>query len=125
MSILYICMFNIQQFASFLLTIGSLRQEGRRELDRVCVCINGYMQPCPFIRCLYPALSEVEDGFVDRVSFCSPRSRLLMEEEVDVWCNTLKHPYQTITHWHEHGGQEYTYNDEAKQDYRLFAMMIP
>ena len=52
-----------------------------------------------------------------------------MEEEVDAWCDTLKeehlqtlkHPYQTIAHWHEHGGQEYTYNDEAKQDYRLFA----
>lgn len=50
----------------------------------------GTCKPGPFIRHLYPMLSEVEDGFLNRFFFRSPQTRLLMEDEVDEWCIELK-----------------------------------
>ena len=63
-------------------SIGYQRQEGKQQLDKVCLCITGFLQPLPFIQRLYPSLMEYNDGFVDRFLICSPRPKLLLEEEV-------------------------------------------
>lgn len=85
---------------------GYQKQEARQQVDKVCLCIAGFLQPQPFIQ-LYPALMESNDGFLDRFLICSPRPKLLLEE-VEEWCTELfRQPlksllaiYQLITRWH-------------------------
>lgn len=73
---------------------------------------------------------ECNDGFVDRFLICSPRPKLLLEEEVEEWCKkladqplkSLSPVYQQISHWHENNSQlVYTFSPQAKEHYRLFA----
>ena len=69
---------------------------------------------------------EYNDGFVDRFLICSPRPKLLLEEEVEEWCSKLSDQplkslspvYRLIVRWHSHGSRVYT---PAKEQYRLFA----
>ena len=76
----------------------------------------------------YPQLTEIDDEFVDRFAICSPKVRLLLEEEVEEWSTklgdknlkTLEEPYRVISKWHQ-SEQPYTYSTEAKEQYRLFA----
>lgn len=67
---------------------------------------------------------------MDRFLICSPRPKLLLEEEVEEWCGKLKSQrlkslsrvYSLITRWHPSGVQRnYTFSDQAKEQYRLFA----
>ena len=111
-------------------SIGYQRQEGKQQLDKVCLCITGFLQPLPFIQRLYPSLMEYNDGFVDRFLICSPRPKLLLEEEVEEWCSQLSDQplkslsavYRLIVRWHSHGSPHvYTFSPPAKEQYRLFA----
>ena len=94
----------------------------------MCICIHGYIQPGPFVQRHYPQLTEIDDGFVDRFAICSPKVRLLLDEEVEEWSTklrdenlkTLEEPYCVISKWHQ-SGQTYTYSTEANEQYRLFA----
>lgn len=61
---------------------GLKQSEGRQEIDNNCVCIHGFLQPQPFIERIYPLLTESDDGFVDRLLVCFPKTHILMEE---VW----------------------------------------
>ena len=108
--------------------IGYQKQEARQQVDKVCLCIAGFLQPQPFIR-LYPALMESSDGFLDRFLICSPRPKLLLEE-VEEWCTKLSRQplkslsvvYQLITRWHRSSlPHVYTFSPQAKEQYRLFA----
>ncbi len=109
---------------------GYQKQEARQQVDKVCLCIAGFLQPQPFIQRLYPALMESNDGFLDRFLICSPRPKLLLEEEVEEWCTKLSHQplkslsavYQLITRWHRSSlPHVYTFSPQAKEQYRLFA----
>lgn len=109
---------------------GYQKQEGKQQLDKVCLCIAGFLQPLPFIQHLYPSLMECNDGFIDRFLICSPKPKLLLEEEVERWCDklstqplkSLSTVYQLICHWHKGDSQYiYTFSLEAKEHYRLFA----
>ena len=62
---------------------GYQKQEGRHELEKVCLCIAGFLQPLPFIQRLYPGLTECNDGFVDRFLLCSPHPKMPLDEEVE------------------------------------------
>ena len=61
-------------------------------------------------------------------AICSPKVRLLLEEEVEEWSTKLgdenlkirEEPYRVISKWHQ-SEQTYTYSTEAKEQYRLFA----
>ena len=73
---------------------------------------------------------ECNDGFVDRFLICSPRPKLLLEEEVEEWCaklsdqplKSLSPVYRLITRWHHNGIPHiYTFTPQAKEQYRLFA----
>ena len=83
----------------------------------------------PFIQRLYPALTECNDGFVDRFLLCSPRPKLLLEEEVEEWCSKLHNhtlksltkPYSIISRWHRDVPRVYTFSESAKEQYRPFA----
>ena len=99
----------------------------QQQLEKVCLCIAGFLQPLPFIQRLYPSLRECNDGFVDRFLICSPRPKLLLEEK---WCSKLSSQrikslspvYSLVSRWHPNGQQhKYTFSDEAKEQYRLFA----
>ena len=78
--------------------------------------------------CPAPLPTTIDDGFVDRFAICSPKVRLLLEEEVEEWSTklgdenlkTLEEPYRVISKWHQ-SEQTYTYSTEAKEQYRLFA----
>ena len=108
--------------------VGYQKQEGKQQLDKVCLCIAGFLQPLPFIQRLYPSLMECNDGFVDRFLICSPRPKLLLEEEVEEWCTKLSDQplkslasvYRLITRWHRNA-HVYTFTPQAKEQYRLFA----
>ena len=56
----------------------------------MCLCITGFLQPIPFIQRLYPGLTECNDGFVDCFLLCTPRPKLLLEEEMEEWCSKLE-----------------------------------
>ena len=56
------------------------KSEGRQEVGQTCVCISGYVQPQPFKERIYPQLTESDDGFIDRLLICTPKTRMLMEE---------------------------------------------
>ena len=110
--------------------IGYQKQEGKQQLDKVCLCIAGLLQPQPFIQRLYPSLMECNDGFVDRFLICTPRPKLLLEEEVEEWCTklstqplkSLTDVYRLITRWHCNGSRQvYIFSPQAKEHYRLFA----
>jgi len=62
---------------------------------------------------------------VDRLAICSPKVRLLLEEELEEWSEkldeeslkTLEEPYHIISKWHWSS----TYSAEASEHYRLSA----
>lgn len=60
--------------------VGLRKEGGRQEVDRNCVCISGFVQPQPFFTRIYPQLTESDDGFVDRLLVCIPKTRVLREE---------------------------------------------
>ena len=73
---------------------------------------------------------EFNDGFIDRFLICSPRPKLLLEEEVEEWCGKLKAQplksmsavYKLICRWHRSESQHtYTISPQAKEHYRLFS----
>ena len=99
-------------------------------MEKVCLCIAGFLQPLPFIQRLYPSLRECNDGFLDRFLICSPRPKLLLEEEVEEWCNKLSSQplksiskvYSLISRWHSNKLlRNYTFSSQAKEEHRLFA----
>ena len=116
-----------------MFSIGSINQETRQEVDKVCVAIHGYLQPGPFLMRQYPLLAELNDGFVDRFLLCSPKPKLLMQAEVDAWhaklkdetLQSLSQPYKLICKWHAQATPtdpfEYTYTPEGKEVYRSFS----
>ena len=105
---------------------------GKQELEKVCLCITRFLQPIPFIQRLYPGLTECNDGFVDRFLLCTPRPKLLLEEEVEEWCSKLEQydlkslakPYSIISRWHRDVQRVYTFSPSAKEQYRLFSNEI-
>ena len=58
---------------------GLKHSDGHQEVDHDCVCINGYLQPQPFLERIY-LLTESDDVFVDRLLVCFPKTHILMEE---------------------------------------------
>lgn len=116
----------------FYLT-GYQKQDSKQQLDKVCLCVCGFLQPLPFIQKLYPSLKELRDGFLDRFLICSPRPKLLLEEEVEDWCTKLSQEhlqslskvYKLISCWHNTTlPRNYAYSSQAKEEYRLFANEI-
>lgn len=111
---------------------GYQKQEGRHELEKVCLCIAGFLQPLPFIQRLYPGLTECNDGFVDWFLLCSPRPMMPLDEEVEEWCDKLKQyalksmekPYSITSRWHHDIQSVYTFSPSAKEQYRLFSNKI-
>ena len=63
-----------------ILYVGLRKQDGRQEVERNCVCISGFVQPQPFLTRIYPQLTESDDGFVDCLLVCIPKTRVLREE---------------------------------------------
>ena len=117
----------INVFHTIIIKItGYQKQEGKQQLDKVCLCIAGFLQPLPFIQRLYPPVKECNDGFVDRFLICSPQPKLLLEEEVEEWCGklstqplkSLSPVYSLIHKWHNCKSQ-YTFSSQAKEHYRL------
>ena len=60
--------------------VGLRKEGGRQEVDRNCVCISEFVQSQPFFTRIYPQLTESDDGFVDRLLVCIPKTRVLREE---------------------------------------------
>ena len=56
------------------------KTEGREETKHNCVCINGFIQPQPFLTRYYPQLTETVDGLADRLLVSFPKTHILMEE---------------------------------------------
>lgn len=87
---------------------GLSNEEGRQVCARNCVCICGFLQPQPFIQHTLPQLKEFSDGFIDRLLLSMPRTRVLEEEELDIWCtalqvypiDSLQKPLQLLAKWH-------------------------
>jgi hypothetical protein len=44
--------------------------------------MHGYLQPQPFIERIYPQLIESDDGFVDRLIVCFPKTKILLESVI-------------------------------------------
>ena len=69
---------------SFIITVsdvlGLKKSEGRQETSNNCICIHGYLQPLPFIERIYPQLTESDDGFVDWLLVCFPKTKILLEQ---------------------------------------------
>ena len=65
---------------AYLKHTGLKKSEGRQEIEHNCVCIYGYLQPQPFIERTYPQLMDCDDGFLDRLLFCFPKTQVLLEE---------------------------------------------
>ena len=64
----------------FIYITGLKSSEGRQETAHNCVCMHGYLQPQPFIERVYLQLIESDDGFVDRLLVCFPKTHILLEE---------------------------------------------
>lgn len=108
---------------------GLKKSEGRQETNHNCVCMHGYLQPQPFIERIYPQLTESDDGFVDRLLWCIPKTKMLMEKEVDEWCEklhtsplpSLVKPFGLIADWHKDGGHEYVFSEKGMQVFTSFS----
>ena len=82
------CSFNILEpkhiivvYLSLLVSyVGLQKCDGRQQTDHNCVCIHGYLQPQPFIEKVFPQLKESDDGFIDRLLICFPKTHVLLEE---------------------------------------------
>lgn len=114
----------------FIISGYKQQNEGQQQLDKACFCIAGFLQPLPFIQRSYPSLAECNNGFVDRFLICSPRPKLLFEEEVEEWCRKLSNKkiesltdfYKLISLWHStEDATTYSFSNSAKEQYRLFA----
>ena len=89
-------------------TLGSRKTEGREEIKEACVCIGGFLQPIPFVQRHYSTIYESGDGFADRILLCTPKPKLLKEDEVKEWISrleaiglmSLEPVYSLIDEWH-------------------------
>ena len=127
------CLTTTAQLSSSFLT-GYQKQEGKQQVEKVCLCITGFLQPLPFIQRLYPSLRECNDGFLDRFLICSPRPKLLLEEKVEEWCEklssqrlkTISKVYSLIGCWHSSKvRRNYTFSRQAKDSTTSFLMKSP
>ncbi|XP_028418679.1 uncharacterized protein LOC114544164 [Dendronephthya gigantea] len=107
---------------------GKVEKRERREvLLESTLALGGFTQPEPFLQ-LFKPLAKTKDGFLDRILICSIKPRLLLEEEVEQWCEKLEEyttqefsgVYKTIFDKHENG-VEYCYSPEAKEKYTEYA----
>lgn len=114
--------------------IGTHGKDGGKEgVDEACLCICGFLQPQPYIQKILPTLLESNDGFADRILVCSPTPHLLMEREVEEWCDkhrlkplqTLGPVYKAIAEIHEKFTPDspmyYKYGQAGKQVWQLFS----
>lgn len=116
-----------------VILVGFRKAEGREEIKEACVCIGGFLQPVPFVQKHYSTIYECGDGFADRILLCTPKPKLLKEDEVEEWVTkleatgltSLEQVYSLIQDWHT-GDEEivYTFDDEAKAVYKEFADKI-
>ena len=84
--------------------IGSRKTEGREEIKEACLCIGGFLQPIPFVQRHYSIIYESGDGFADRILLCTPKPKLLKEDEVEVkleatGLTSLEPVYSLIPFW--------------------------
>ena len=99
-----------------IIIIGSRKTEGQEEIKEACVCIGGFLQPIPFVQRHYSIIYESDDGFADRILLCTPKQKLLKENEVEEWIVKLKaigltslEPVCSLIHeWHS-GNDEIVY----------------
>ena len=90
------------------------------------------MQPLPSVQKHYSTIYESNDGFADRILLCTPKPKLLKEDEVEEWVaklqstglTSLKQPYELIQKWHSNGEIIYTFDSEGKAVYKQFADQI-
>ena len=61
---------------------------GRTVLKKTCVGVGGFCQPQPFLY-LHHTLGMMDDGFTDRISLCVVKSRILKENEINMWNDKL------------------------------------
>lgn len=112
------------------------------------MCINGFIQPQPFLTRYYPQLTESVDGLADRLLISFPKTHILMEEvdlhtsncgckfynlihlqEVDEWSEKLQSmplkslakSFEQISKWHSTGEHVYAFSAEGAQVYKTFA----
>ena len=72
-----------------------------------------------FVQRILPTLLESNDGFADRLLLCSPHPKLLLEREVEEWCEKMRaqrlenlcQPYALIAD----SPLYYEYNSAAKE----------
>jgi hypothetical protein len=82
-----------------------------------------FLPPIPFVQRHYSIIYESGDGFAYRILPCTPKPKLLKEDEVEEWIvrleaiglTSLEPIYSLIHEWHS-GDDDivYTFNDEAK-----------
>ena len=72
------------------MSTGSRKSEGREEIEKACVCIGGFLQPIPLVQKHYSNIYEANDGFADRILLCTPKPKLLKEDEVETWVTKLQ-----------------------------------
>lgn len=120
---------NAASAVNTLLTVGTLCKEGKdgaqEEVKEACICICGFLQPGPFVQRILPTLLESNDGFADRLLLCSPHPKLLLEREVEQWCEKMRmqhlqdlcKPYALIARAHSNldSPKYYEYNAAAKE----------
>ena len=110
----------------WILFAGTLNKEGsKEEVNEACICICGFLQPGPFVQRILPTLLESNDGFADRLLLCSPHPKLLLEREVEEWCEKMRaqrlenlcQPYALIAEVHHDLDSPlyYEYNSAAKE----------
>ena len=56
------------------------KQDGHEEVERNCDCISAFVRPQPFLTRIYPQLTESDNGFLDSLLVCIPKTRVLREE---------------------------------------------
>ena len=96
------------------------------------MCIGGFLQPLPFVQKHYYTINESNDGFADRIFLCTPKPKLLKEDEVKEWViklqdtglTDLKQLYKLIRNWHSNREVTYTFDAEEKEVYKQFADQI-
>ena len=83
-------------------SLGGLKKsDGRQQVDKTCVCISGYVQPQPFKEKIYLQLTESDDGFIDRLLLCFPKTRILLEEvcySILLYYNNSYYQTHTLVH---------------------------
>ena len=84
----------------------------------------------PFIQKQFSHIYETNDGFADRILLCTPKPKLLLEEEVEEWAKkldectlkSLSPVMQLIERWHPDTEDiVYTFTGQGKKVYLDFA----